>query len=111
MAEGALFGSLELPKSALDHHLVHVAPAPVLARLERPDDRVAGGVKVLGSVLVSRLVAATYIPAGQALAQVNPGIARLQALYTTLATRLHVLDLVGVRTLRGKTSVHRFSPL
>jgi hypothetical protein len=33
-----------------DH--VHVAPAPILAGLERFDDRVAGNVKVLGRVFV-----------------------------------------------------------
>jgi hypothetical protein len=37
---------------SLEEKLVYVAPAPFLARLERANDRVLGGVKVAGGVLV-----------------------------------------------------------
>src|SRR6185295_5813383 len=59
--------------------LVHIAPAPALARLERGDDRVLGRVEVLRGVLVLRVVAAADVAAGAAKAQVQPAIAHLQA--------------------------------
>ena len=47
----------------LHHDLVHVAPQPVLARLERLDQRVVVGMEVLGRVLVLRLVATPHVAA------------------------------------------------
>src|SRR5215472_5514832 len=52
-------GSLEL-----QHHLVHKAPAPILARLERADDGMVRRVKVLGGVAVLGIVAAADVAAG-----------------------------------------------
>src|SRR5205807_5634417 len=65
-----------------DQHpdLVGVAPAPVLARLERVDQLVAARVVVGGRVPVRRVVAAADVAALQADAQVQPGVAGLQAL-------------------------------
>src|SRR4051794_15254329 len=47
-------------------HLVRVAPAPVLARLERLDDRVPNAKRVGTRVPVGRGVAAADVPARQA---------------------------------------------
>src|SRR3712207_6434727 len=51
------------PASRLDaeHHLVHVAPAPVLPLFGGADDRMPGLVGVLAGVLVLRGVAAAHV--------------------------------------------------
>jgi hypothetical protein len=60
-------------------------------------------------VLVWRLVAATYVPADEALAQVNPGVAHLQALLAALGARGDGPDLFQVRALRRRPSEQIFS--
>jgi hypothetical protein len=60
----------------LKKKLVHITPDPFLAGLKRLNKRMAGGVEVLGRVLVGRRVAAAHVPAVKAHAQVNPPIAR-----------------------------------
>jgi hypothetical protein len=77
---------------SLDQHLIYIAPAPVLPRLERPYDRVAACVEVLGSVPIWRCVATAYVSASQALSQMHPVIARPQALLAALGGRLHVFS-------------------
>ena len=59
----------------LHHDLVHVAPQPVLVRLERLDQRVVVGMEVLGRVLVLRLVATPHVAAREAEPEVHPGVA------------------------------------
>src|SRR5436305_15290005 len=80
--------------SELDHHLVDVAPAPVLARLERAHEGVVGGVEVAGGVVVLRRVAVADVAAGEAEAQVHPGVPHLQASLTGARLRRGVLELV-----------------
>src|SRR5690242_2440017 len=65
------------PRGAVDlgdaqGDVVDVAPAPVLAWLERADDRVLVGARVGGRVAVGRVVAAADVPAFEADAQVQP---------------------------------------
>ena len=60
----------------LEGHLVHVAPHPVLSRLQGLDDGVIGGVEVLRGVLVLRVIAASHVAAREAEAKVNPGVSR-----------------------------------
>ena len=86
-------------KVALEHDLVDVAPAPILARLEGLDNRVIGRVKMLCSVFVFRRIAAADVPADKALAQVHPGVANLQAILTAVRARSDVSYLVEVCTL------------
>src|SRR5688572_8189450 len=52
--------------------LVHEAPGPVLARLERPHDRVPLRPGVLGGVPLGRAVAAAHAAALEADAQMEP---------------------------------------
>src|SRR6476646_1393894 len=52
--------------------LVGVAPAPLLLRLERLDDRVLAGVKLAGGVLVLGVVTAADVAALGAEAQMDP---------------------------------------
>ena len=68
--------------------LVGVAPGPTLAGLGRGDDGVLRSVKVLGSVLILRIVAAADVAALLADAQVHPGITQGYALGA------HVLSIV-----------------
>src|SRR5262252_6454486 len=56
-----------------------VAPEPGLPRLEAADDRVPGGLRVRGRVLLRRVVAAADVPALGAAAQVEPPAAGLLA--------------------------------
>src|SRR5260221_11101297 len=77
---------------ALHFHFVHVTPAPVLARLEGLDDGMPGRVEVFGRVRVLRAVAAADVPAGQAQAQMYPGVAHFQAFLAASATRRYIMN-------------------
>src|SRR5689334_6513512 len=96
-----LLPSCAFRELSLQIYLVHVAPAPVFARLERLDDGMAGRVEVFGGVPILRVVAAADMAADQALTQVDPGVAHLQALLATVATRRHVANLIQVSAMRN----------
>ena len=53
----------------------------------------AGGVEVLGSVFVLRAIAATYVAAHQANAQVHPTIPHFEALFASSGAGLYFADL------------------
>src|SRR5262245_5116476 len=76
----------------LERQLVHVAPPPVLARLERADQRVVRLVEVGGGVAVGRAVAAADVATGLAHPQVDPATAHAQAVLASLGGRRHGLD-------------------
>src|SRR5450432_1758456 len=59
----------------VEDELVDETPAPAFGRVVALDDRVRGGVEVLGRVTVLRIVAAADVAAGAADAQVDPGVA------------------------------------
>src|SRR5690242_4218116 len=63
-----------------DEGFVDIAPAPVLARLERLDDRMPVREGVGPGVPERRRVTAAHVPAGQAQAQVHPRGPQSQAL-------------------------------
>src|SRR5918998_803830 len=96
------------PLAPLHDDLVHVAPDPVLPRLEGLHERVLRGVEVLGSVLVLGRFATSHVAADEALAQVHPAFAHLEALLAALGARGHILDLVQVRALRREISEHGY---
>ena len=84
----------------LDQHVIQVAVAPVFSWLEGSDNRVACVVEVFGSVLVLRLVAATYMPANQAFTQVDPSVPGPETLLAALGGGDHVIPyLTNVRAL------------
>src|SRR4051794_2927790 len=58
-----------LPVRQVEQHFVDIAPAPSLRRIVALDDRMPGGMKMLGRVLVGRIVAATDVTATAADAQ------------------------------------------
>ena len=70
--------------SGFDRDVIDVAPNPALAALERRDERMARRPEVRGGVTVARGVAAPDVSALQALPQVDPGVAELEALLTAL---------------------------
>src|SRR5258706_13728147 len=68
----------------LRHLLVGVAPHPPLARLDGADDRMFRPVVVLRGVLVLRRVAAADVAALEGEAEVDPVVAHIQGLLTSL---------------------------
>src|SRR5207244_11563628 len=63
-----------------ERDLVEIAPAPVLARLERANNRMRCSVVVSGCVTVGRVIAAADVTAGEADPQVQPLAAVAEAL-------------------------------
>jgi hypothetical protein len=81
-----------------DVGLVEETPTPIFARLERGDDWVAHGKRVLPRMLQRRRIAAADMPAGEAQPQVNPGSTELEALLAALGCpRYDRADLGQVR--------------
>jgi len=76
--------------------LIHVAPAPIFARLDGSHDGVLGSVEMFGGVFVLRGVAAAYVTARQAQPQVHPAVSHFQAFLAAFGVRLNIVDLVHV---------------
>ena len=64
----------------LEHHLVDVAPVPVLAGLERTHERVSRCREVFACMTIRLIVATADMTAGHAKAQVHPRCADSQAI-------------------------------
>src|SRR5438105_15313033 len=71
----------------LHRQLVDVAPAPILAGLDRRHDGMMRRMEMHSRVPILRVIAATDMPAGSAQAQMNPGVAEPEALLATATTR------------------------
>lgn len=85
MANGAALRNKGAASSCLlDEEVVGIAVAPLLPRFERPNGRVSGSPVVLRGVGVLGVVAATYVAAGKAEAQMHPPVARGEALLAPL---------------------------
>src|SRR5271169_1997899 len=83
---------------SVQHDFVHVAPAPVLTRLDRLDDGVFGAMKMLGGMLVLGGIAAPDVPANEAHPQMNPLVPHLQTFFAAVCAWIYFLDLFDVRT-------------
>src|SRR6185369_4719330 len=59
------------------------------------------GVKVLGSMLVLRRVAATYIPADQTQSQMDPAVTHFYAFFTNVSMSAFYFYLIQVRAIFG----------
>ena len=104
LESGSYAGSTEI-----ELHLVGVAPAPGLSRLNRAHDRMVHRVEVPGRVLVLRRVAAADVAAFHAHAQMDPAVACLEALFTPGRSGLHVSNLIKMFTGLHISSVCRLS--
>src|SRR5215216_3965117 len=83
------------------HQLIDVAPAPVLARLDRADDRMIRRTMVRRRVAPGGVVAAAYVPARLAHAQVHPAPAGDEAFLAArdVVRRIEELDGFEVRAV------------
>jgi hypothetical protein len=80
-------------------HIIDVAPAPAFASFGGLDDGVLCRVEVRASVAVFRGVAATYVTALHAHAEMHPGVAGLQAVFAAFAAGFYLLYVIfDVRT-------------
>jgi hypothetical protein len=68
----------------LAHDFVDITPGPAFSRLNRSYDRMFGPVKVFSSVFVFGGIAATYMAAFGAQAQVNPTVAGLDTIFANV---------------------------
>src|SRR5438477_205400 len=100
--------------SRLQEHFVHVAPAPVLAGLERLHHRMLGLMKMPGRVLVLGRIAAADMAALETKPQVHPSIVHFQALLAALAAWFHFVDVeeveFGEAALPGRGILPRVAP-
>src|SRR5271166_5090337 len=74
--------------------LIDITPDPGFSGLNRAHERMLGVVKVLGGVLVLGRVTTAHLPADEAHAQVDPGIAHFHALFTGMFPCASNFDLV-----------------
>src|SRR5579871_1643835 len=75
----------------VEQHLVDIAPAPAFRRIVALDDGMAGGMKMLGRVLVGGIIATADVAAAAAEPQMQPRAAGLQAFLTAQGARRHGL--------------------
>jgi hypothetical protein len=83
----------------VEFDFVDEAPAPFFAGLDGAHDGMLGVMKVLGGVLADRRVAAAYMSADEAEAEVYPPLADLEALFTAVGVWFDVADFIEVSTL------------
>ena len=76
----------------IEHHLIDIAPAPAFRRVVAFDNRMLGGVKMLGRMFVGRIVATADMPAGPADSQMQPDVAGFQALFAAECARCDGFD-------------------
>jgi len=84
------------PTGRIEVDLVFVAPAPVLAGFERPDDRMASVAEMGGGVLVLGIIAAAHVAAGHAEPQMDPAASGPQTVLATVRAGGDLPDLIEV---------------
>jgi hypothetical protein len=87
--------------------VIDVAPSPIFARFERLHDGMFRRMEMFGGVFVLRGIAATHMAADHTQPQVDPGVVHFQALFAAVRARLHILNLVDVRTGHDSASHDR----
>ena len=86
-----------------ERDVIHVAPAPLLARLERADERVATASAVSARVAVGRVVATADLAALEADSEMQPRVSRGQAI---LAARDGLGELGDVNVIEMGAGDH-----
>jgi hypothetical protein len=79
-------------------NFIDETPAPVLARLDGPHDRVLCHVEVFRGVLVLRVVTASHVSTDHAEPQMHPCVAHFHAFFAYMNLGLPNLDLIHVCT-------------
>ena len=97
-ARTSALNTVEL-QSQRKHHLVDVAPPPLLSGFDGTHHRMARAVKVLCGVLVFRVVATRNMTAHQAHAQMHPTIAHVNTLLTNMRGGSQKFNLIKMGTL------------
>jgi hypothetical protein len=82
----------------LEDDFIYVTPQPILSRLDGLNDGMPGRMKMLGGVLIGRLVAAAHMATNAADAQMNPPTAHLQAFFAAFGAWFDFLNLVEMGT-------------
>src|SRR5881628_227915 len=85
---------LSTQHSELSTRFIDIAPQPPFPPLERAHDGVFRAVEVFRGVLVLRRVAAADVAAGEAEAQVYPGVALRDALLAAFGRVRRTVNLV-----------------
>src|SRR3954466_4171231 len=80
----------------IEHHFVHITPAPTFGWIIALDDGVLGVMEMLGGVLAARLVATADMATGAAHPQMKPFPAQFEAFLTAFAAGRHRLDRIKV---------------
>jgi hypothetical protein len=91
-------GRIFLPRDFTGRKLVNIAPDPVFTRFNGANQRVLGTMEMLGCMLVLRGITAANVSAFQTKPQVDPRIAKFNALFADINICLRNLDLFHVRT-------------
>src|SRR6266700_2014078 len=81
-----------LPVRKIEQDFIDIAPAPAFRRIIALDDRMLGGVEVLGRVLVGGIVAAADMTAAAADPQMQPLATALEAFLATKRARRDIAD-------------------
>src|SRR5262249_17559909 len=89
-----------------DRNFIDVTPFPVFARFHRAHERMTSRMKVLRRMFIFGGIAATDVPAGEAHAEMNPGIAGFKTVFAPLGAGFYIVDFFQMRTVR-----HTFSTL
>jgi hypothetical protein len=79
-------------------YFVYVAPSPILSRFKGLHEGMLSLMKMFGGVLVLGRIAAADVTADEALSQVDPRIAHLQALLAAFAAGLNLANFFYVWT-------------
>src|ERR1700730_11850611 len=88
----------------IEQHLIDITPAPAFRRIVALDHRMAGGMEVLGRMLVGRIVAAADMAAAAADPQMQPFAAAFQAFLAAERARRDAADAgnVGAALCHGR---------
>jgi hypothetical protein len=81
-------------------YLIHITPAPLLSRLNRPHDRMLCRMKVLRRMFIRRRIATPNMPADHAHPQMDPAPTNLQAFLTPSCRRLYIPNLIQMSALQ-----------
>jgi len=89
------------PVRQIEGHFINVAPSPAFRWIVAFDDRMPGGVKMLGGVAVRRAITAADMAAGSAEAQVNSSAAASQTFFAPERARDYISNATHMSAVLG----------